>query len=88
MLDRLKHDPELRHVPVHVISVEDQRERALMQGALTFLQKPVTRELLDGVLGETLALLDNPARRLLIVEDDRRQRDAVVNCSAPLMSRS
>jgi signal transduction histidine kinase/CheY-like chemotaxis protein len=78
VLDRLKHDPDLRHVPVHVISVEDQRERALMQGALTFSQKPVTRELLDAVLGETLALLDNPARRLLIVEDDKRQRDAVV----------
>ncbi|MFC4308702.1 response regulator [Steroidobacter flavus] len=79
VLDRLKHDPELRHVPVHVISVEDQRERALMQGALTFLQKPVTREMLDGVLGETLALLDSPARRLLIVEDDERQRQAVVD---------
>jgi signal transduction histidine kinase/CheY-like chemotaxis protein len=79
VLDRLKHDAELRHVPVHVISVEDQRERALMQGALTFLQKPVTREMLDGVLGETLALLNDPARRLLIVEDDERQRQAVVD---------
>ena len=78
VLDRLKHDPDLRHVPVHVISVDDQRERALMQGALTFLHKPVTREMLDRVLGETLALLDNPTRRLLIVEDDERQRDAVV----------
>ncbi|HEY0681212.1 MAG TPA: response regulator [Steroidobacter sp.] len=79
VLDRLKHDPELRHVPVHVISVEDQRERALMQGALTFLHKPVTRESLDSVLGETLQLLDNPTRRLLIVEDDKRQRDAVTD---------
>ena len=79
VLDRLKHDAELRHIPVHVISVEDQRERALVQGALTFLQKPVTREMLDAVLGETLALLDNPTRRLLIVEDDQRQRQAVVD---------
>ncbi|MBM0108165.1 response regulator [Steroidobacter sp. S1-65] len=79
VLDRLKHDPELRHVPVHVISVEDQRERALMQGALTFLHKPVTREMLDEVLGDTLELLDNPTRRLLIVEDDQRQRGAVVD---------
>jgi CheY-like chemotaxis protein len=79
VLDRLKHDAELRHVPVHVISVDDQRERALMQGALTFLHKPVTREMLDAVLGETLALLDNPTRRLLIVEDDQRQRQAVVD---------
>src|SRR5690606_32697539 len=79
VLDRLKHDPELRHVPVHVISVEDQRERALMQGALSFLHKPVTREMLDSVLEETLELLDNPTRRLLIVEDDPRQRAAVVD---------
>lgn len=78
VLDRLKHDPELRHVPVHVISVDDERERALMQGALSFLHKPVTHEMLDRVLGETLALLDNPTRRLLIVEDDERQREAVV----------
>ncbi|MBL8265153.1 MAG: response regulator [Steroidobacter sp.] len=77
VLDRLKHDPELRHLPVHVISVDDQRERALMQGALSFLHKPVTREMLDSVLGETLALLDDPTRRLLIVEDDQRQRQAV-----------
>jgi signal transduction histidine kinase/DNA-binding response OmpR family regulator/CHASE3 domain sensor protein len=77
VLDRLKHDPELRHLPVHVISVEDQRERALMQGAMSFLHKPVTREMLDAVLGETLMLIDDPVRRLLIVEDDQRQRQAV-----------
>jgi len=79
VLDRLKHDPELRHVPVHVISVDDQRDRALMQGALTFLHKPVTREMLENLLAETLALLDDPTRRLLIVEDDERQRAAVVD---------
>jgi signal transduction histidine kinase/CheY-like chemotaxis protein/CHASE3 domain sensor protein len=78
VLDRLKHDPDLRHLPVHVISVDDQRERALMQGAMSFLHKPVTREMLDAVLGETLALIDDPVRRLLIVEDDERQRQAIV----------
>jgi signal transduction histidine kinase/CheY-like chemotaxis protein/CHASE3 domain sensor protein len=77
VLDRLKHDAELRHLPVHVISVDDQRERALMQGAMSFLHKPVTREMLDAVLGETLELIDDPMRRLLIVEDDERQRHAV-----------
>jgi CheY-like chemotaxis protein len=79
VLDRLKHDPDLRHLPVHVISVDDQRERALMQGAMSFLHKPVTREMLDTVLGETLALIDDPVRRLLIVEDDERQRQAIVD---------
>ena len=79
VLDRLKHDAELRHLPVHVISVDEQRERALRQGAMSFLHKPVTREMLDAVLGETLRLIDDPVRRLLIVEDDERQRQAVVD---------
>ncbi|MET0535188.1 MAG: response regulator [Steroidobacter sp.] len=79
VLDRLKHDAELRHLPVHVISVDDQRERALMQGAMSFLHKPVTREMLDAVLGETLRLVDDPVRRLLVVEDDARQRQAVTD---------
>jgi CheY-like chemotaxis protein len=79
VLDRLKHDPDLRHLPVHVISVDDQRERALMQGAMSFLHKPVTREMLDAVLGETLTLIEDPVRRLLIVEDDERQRHAIAD---------
>lgn len=79
VLDRLKHDPELRHLPVHIISVDDQRERALRQGAMSFLLKPVTRESLDAVLGETLSLVDSPTRRLLVVEDDARQRQAIVD---------
>ncbi len=34
VLDRLKHDPDTNHIPVHVISVADGRHRALTQGAL------------------------------------------------------
>jgi signal transduction histidine kinase/DNA-binding response OmpR family regulator/CHASE3 domain sensor protein len=79
VLDRLKNDPELCHIPVHVISVDDQRERALLQGAMSFLHKPVTRETLDKVLGDTLALIGTPVRRMLLVEDEPMQRAAVVD---------
>jgi signal transduction histidine kinase len=39
ILDRLKHDARTRHIPVHIISVEEQRRRALRQGAFTLLKK-------------------------------------------------
>jgi DNA-binding response OmpR family regulator len=42
VLDRLKRDPSTRHIPVHVISALRERERALRQGAISYLNKPVT----------------------------------------------
>ena len=44
LLDRLKHDPTTRHIPVHVISGLDEERRGLHNGALGFLHKPVTQE--------------------------------------------
>ena len=77
VLDLLKHDPGTRHIPVHVISVAAEGERSLRQGAVSFLQKPVTREALDKAL--TLAADFSPSRmrRLLIVEDDPIQQQQI-----------
>jgi CheY-like chemotaxis protein len=77
VLDLLKHDPGTRHIPVHVISVAAEGERSLHQGAVSFLQKPVTREALDKAL--TLAAEFSPSRmrRLLIVEDDPVQQQQI-----------
>src|SRR5439155_17285613 len=51
VLDRLKHDPDTRHIPVHIISGTDEPLRGLRQGALAFLNKPATKEELDSALG-------------------------------------
>ena len=74
VLDRLKHDPTIRHIPVHVISVEEGRQRSLHQGAMAYLQKPVTRESLDEALNETRRFIERRVRNLLIVEDDEVQQ--------------
>ena len=78
VLDFLKHDPTTRHIPVHVISVDEARERMLRAGAVSFLQKPVTKESLDRALARTVEFVNRPMKNLLIVEDDEVQRSAIL----------
>jgi CheY-like chemotaxis protein/signal transduction histidine kinase len=77
VLDLLKHDPGTRHIPVHVISVASEGERSLRQGAVSFLQKPVTREALDQALSLAADFAASRLRRLLIVEDDPVQQQQI-----------
>ena len=44
ILDRLKHDPATRHIPVHIISGDENRRRGLALGAMTYLEKSVAKE--------------------------------------------
>jgi HAMP domain-containing protein/CheY-like chemotaxis protein/signal transduction histidine kinase len=78
VLDRLKHDPETSHIPVHIITVEEQRQRALQQGAFTHLQKPVSHEMLGRAFDEIADFASRRVRKLLVVEDDDVQRMSVV----------
>ena len=52
VLDRLKHDPATRHIPVHIISMTDEAHRGMRLGAMAFLSKPVEREALDEAFAE------------------------------------
>ncbi len=77
VLDRLKHDDQTRHIPIHVISAADQSQTALSLGAVGYHIKPVKRDALAEVLAGLQAKLASRMRRVLIVEDDDIQRDAV-----------
>ena len=77
VLDRLKHQEETRHIPVHVVSGSDQSRTALALGAIGFLEKPAPREQLAEVLAALQDKLTARMRRVLIVEDDQVQREAV-----------
>ena len=78
VLDRLKHDPQTRHIPVHIISTVEGRQRGLKQGALAFLEKPVTKEALDDAFAKLQAFVERRVKKLLVVEDDRTQRESIV----------
>jgi CheY-like chemotaxis protein/signal transduction histidine kinase/HAMP domain-containing protein len=78
LLDRLKHHPATRHIPVHIVSAGDGHQQALRAGAVAFLEKPVEREGLESAFASIAAFIDRGVRNLLVVEDDEDQRKAIV----------
>ena len=82
VLERLKQDPLTRHIPVHIVSVEDHKETAQLMGAVGYAQKPVTREELKAVFARLEERLVKQVKRVLLVEDDAEQRDSVTRLIA------
>ena len=77
VLDQLKRNPQTRHIPVHVCSVADYSQEALAMGAVGYALKPVRREDLEQALKRLEAKFSQDIRKLLIVEDDPRQRESI-----------
>ncbi len=70
LLDMLKRDPQIRHIPVHVISAKDDRRRGLAMGALAYNEKPVDRDAVFSALDRLKGFVEQPYRKLLVVERD------------------
>jgi CheY-like chemotaxis protein len=58
LLDLLKHDPETRHVPIHVISGADRLAPVLEMGAFGATEKPAEREELAAVFKDLAAHIE------------------------------
>jgi CheY-like chemotaxis protein len=82
VLDRLKHHPDTRHIPVHIISGVRERQAGLKAGAIAYLEKPVTSEALDESFSRISQFIDQQVKRLLVVEDDESQRQSMVELIA------
>jgi CheY-like chemotaxis protein/CHASE3 domain sensor protein len=77
VLNELKRGPGTRHIPVHVVSVADFAQQALSLGAIGYALKPVRREQLMVAFQRLETKLQQGVRRVLVVEDDERQRDSI-----------
>jgi hypothetical protein len=82
VLDRLKHHPDTRHIPVHIITGIRERQQGLKAGAIAYLEKPVTKEALDDSFNRISHFIDQQVKRLLVVEDDDVQRAAMIDLIA------
>jgi CheY-like chemotaxis protein len=74
VLERLKRDPAVRHIPVHMVSVEDHMQSALGLGAIGYAIKPATREELKRAIERLEERLQKRVSRVLVVEDDEQLR--------------
>src|SRR4029453_9350710 len=67
-----------RHIPVHILSVDDKKQRGLKLGAMAFEEKPVSKEALDEAFTRISAFINREMKSLLIVEDDEVERNSIV----------
>ena len=77
VLSQLKQDPALRHIPVQIITLDDDRQHGLARGAFNFLPKPTTTEGLDEALSRMKAYTEPRQRRLLVVEDNEAEQMSI-----------
>jgi CheY-like chemotaxis protein/CHASE3 domain sensor protein len=78
VLQLLKDNPQTRHIPVHVVSSTDNGGEALNLGAIGYAMKPTSREELAQVFHKLEEKFTQKIKRILLVEDDERQRGSVV----------
>lgn len=77
LLDRLKENSSTRHIPVHVVSVNDYAAQAKKLGAVGFQAKPTGREELRQTFLKLEEKIDQKIKSVLLVEDDAKQRKAI-----------
>jgi CheY-like chemotaxis protein/signal transduction histidine kinase len=77
VLTQLKQDPATRHIPVQIVTLDEDRHHGLAHGAFAFVQKPTTPEGLEGAFARIKDYAAPRRKRLLVVEDDRAERDSV-----------
>jgi HAMP domain-containing protein/signal transduction histidine kinase/CheY-like chemotaxis protein len=70
VLSNLKQDSLLRHIPVQIVTVDDNRQHGLARGAFSFVNKPATTEGLEAAIARIKEYATPRRRRLLVVEDD------------------
>ncbi|HYV20238.1 MAG TPA: HAMP domain-containing protein [Verrucomicrobiae bacterium] len=70
VLSQLKQDPDTRHIPVQIVTLDEDRQHGLQRGAFSFLTKPTTTDTLEASLDRILEYATPRRKRLLIVEDN------------------
>jgi len=70
VLNQLKRDPTTRHIPVQILTVEEERQYGLERGAFSFMNKPLTTDGLESAFDRIKTFTAPRIRQLLVVEDD------------------
>jgi CheY-like chemotaxis protein len=74
VLNHLKQDPATRHIPVQVLTLDEDRRHGLARGAFSFVTKPTTAEEVEAALSRVKEYAMPRNRRLLVVEDNAAEQ--------------
>ena len=74
VLNHLKQDPATRHIPVQMLTVNEDWHHGLSHGAFAFVTKPTTREGLASAIDRIRDYARPRRKRLLVVEDEPAQQ--------------
>ncbi|RZA34515.1 MAG: response regulator [Lysobacteraceae bacterium] len=77
VLARLKQDSATRHIPVQIVTVEEERHQSIERGAFSYLAKPATTETIGAALQRIKDYTLPRVKRLLVVEDDANERMSI-----------
>ncbi|MFO7325605.1 MAG: response regulator, partial [Pseudomonadota bacterium] len=77
VLNHLKQDPATRHIPVQILTVEEERQYGLERGAFSFMNKPATTDGLEEALRRIRDFASTRQRELLVVEDNPAEQMSI-----------
>ncbi|MCE9658365.1 MAG: response regulator, partial [Burkholderiales bacterium] len=78
VLNQLKLDPATRHIPVQIVTLEEERQHGLARGAFAYLVKEPTTRGLEAAFGRIKEYTEAHTKRLLVVEDNDVERASIV----------
>ncbi len=82
VLNSLKLDARTRHIPVQILSVEEEQQHGLSHGAFSYLVKPATTGELEMALDRLKTYVAPHTKRLLVIEDNDIERKSIIELLA------
>jgi CheY-like chemotaxis protein len=77
VLNQLKQNPLTRHIPVQIITLDEDRQHGLARGAFSFIIKPTTPEGIADALARIKEFAKPRRKRLLVVEDNKAEQMSI-----------
>jgi len=77
VLNHLKQDPATRHIPVQMLTLDEDRQNGLTRGAFSFVTKPTNPESLEAALNRIKEYAAPRRKRLLVVEDNAAEQMSI-----------
>jgi CheY-like chemotaxis protein/signal transduction histidine kinase/HAMP domain-containing protein len=77
VLSQLKQNPLTRHIPVQIVTLDEDRQHGLARGAFSFVTKPTTREGIADAITRIKEFAEPRRKRLLVVEDNKAEQMSI-----------